>query len=195
MDGHWEPGPSDHFFQTLLGELGDAPIIAEDLGAVGEDVIGLRDRFRFPGMRVLQFAFGGDHLLNDHLPHRYPFRTVVYTATHDNDTTRGWYDELCALANGEDGEEARRVRAFLHRYLGSDGREIHWDMIRLALASVADLAIIPAQDLLGLGGEARMNRPARAEGNWAWRLTASGLESRVARRLRDLTETYGRLPV
>ena len=118
VEGRWAEGPGSDLFDALQRELGSMPVIAEDLGAVTPEVIALRDRYGFPGMRVLQFAFGGDPSLNDHLPHRYPFSCVVYTGTHDNDTTRGWYRALCVRAEAGDAE-AVRERAFLRRYLGA----------------------------------------------------------------------------
>lgn len=193
VEGRWAEGPGADLFDALQRELGSIPIIAEDLGVVTPGVIALRDRYGFPGMRVLQFAFGGNPSLNDHLPHRYPFSCVVYTGTHDNDTTLGWYHALCARADAGDAE-AVRERAFLRRYLGGEPAAIHWDLARLAIHSTADLAIIPAQDLLGVGPEGRMNLPSTPTGNWEWRMEESALDDRIGIRLRDLTETYGRVP-
>ena len=156
------------------------PIIAENLGVITPDVESLRAEFGFPGMRVLQFAFGGD-ATNDHLPHNHRHETVVYTGTHDNDTTMGWFENL-------DGDQ----REYCLKYLASDGSEINWDMIRAAMASVADTAIIPMQDVPGLGNEARMNLPASTTGNWAWRLQPNALTAQLANRLRELANLYGR---
>jgi 4-alpha-glucanotransferase len=165
-------------------------MIAEDLGTITPDVHALRDALGVPGMRVLQFAFGGDpHDM--HLPHEYVRNTVVYTGTHDNDTVVGWFK---ARAAGDADEAMRRERAHCLQYLGTDGTAIHWDFIRAALMSVADVAIVPVQDVLGLGAEARMNTPARAEGNWAWRVQAGALSEEVRDCLRELTATYARLP-
>ncbi len=193
VEGQWRSGPADDFFAAVQRELGPVPILAEDLGAVTPEVTALRDRWGFPGMRVLQFAFGGDPAVNDHLPHRYPFSCAVYTGTHDNDTSVGWYRELSARAE-RDEPGARREKAFFQRYTGSDGRAVHWDLIRLAQASVSDLAIAPMQDILGLDSTARMNRPSTATGNWRWRLEPSLLDPGIAQRLRTLSETYGRVP-
>ena len=167
-------------FAALQKTLGDLPIIAENLGIITPDVESLREEFGFPGMRVLQFAFGGDEA-SEHLPQNYTRDTVVYTGTHDNDTTCGWFAKL---------SEEERDRC-LHQ-LASDGREINWDMIRAALSSVADTAIISVQDLLGLGSEARMNLPASGTGNWKWRLKPEALSHELASRLHNLTELSGR---
>jgi 4-alpha-glucanotransferase len=139
----------------------------------------LRERFGLPGMRVLAFAFGGDG--SDYLPHRYPRKTVVYTGTHDNDTTVGWFSSLRA---------AERARVL--RYVGGSGREIHWDLIRLASMSVANLALFPLQDVLGLGSAARMNSPGTTRGNWGWRFQSKQLSRPLAERLGELTRTYER---
>ena len=128
-----------------------------------------------------------------HLPHNYTRNTVVYTGTHDNDTTAGWFAARSAEAAGGD-EGLRRERENALKYLGTDGREIHWDFVREAFKSVADLAIVPAQDLLGLGSDARMNTPASAEGNWAWRLAGGQLTAELRDRLKDLTKLCARLP-
>ena len=142
---------------------------------------------------MLQFAFGGDFGSPDFLPHNYPRRAVVYTGTHDNDTTVGWFrDPGSGTRSPEQTEKERRVAL---RYLGVEDRgDIHWKMIRLAFQSVANLAIIPVQDLLGLGTEARMNRPGSDLNNWAFRLKPGALTPGLADRLRELTETYGRRP-
>jgi len=141
----------------------------------------MREEFGFPGMRVLQFAFGGD-ATNDHLPHNHTRETVVYTGTHDNDTTVGWWENL------DSGQ-----REYCLQYLASDGTEINWDMIRAAMASVADTAIIPMQDVLGLASDARMNLPASTTGNWTWRMKDKVVPEGLSGRLRELTEVYGRI--
>jgi 4-alpha-glucanotransferase len=158
-------------------------IIVEDLGVITPEVERLRDDFGFPGMRVLQFAFGSD-ATNTHLPHNYNRKVVAYTATHDNDTTVGWFNSL----PNEDERE------FCLKYLNTNGAEIHWDFIRAALASVADTAVVPMQDVLGLRNEARMNLPNSKSGNWEWRMDDGALTSDLAQRLRDLSELYGRIP-
>jgi 4-alpha-glucanotransferase len=180
VNGKWIETPGRELFTALQKSLGDLPIIAENLGVMTKDVESLRNDFDFPGMRVLQFAFGGD-ATNDHLPHNYTRDTVVYTGTHDNDTTIGWFTSL-------DGE----ARAHCAGYLATEGLEINWDMIRAAVASVAGTAIIPLQDVLGLGAEARMNLPASKDGNWTWRMRPNATNTEIAERLNDLTRLYGR---
>jgi 4-alpha-glucanotransferase len=143
-------------------------------------------------MRVLQFAFGGDPKNSD-LPHNYRRNTVVYTGTHDNDTTVGWFAETTGSTSTRDVQEIRRERDFCLKYLKSNGSEIHWDFIRAALGSVANIAIIPVQDLVGLGSEARMNLPNSVSGNWTWRLQEGALTGALSARLRDLTSIFGRL--
>jgi 4-alpha-glucanotransferase len=143
-------------------------------------------------MRVLQFAFGTDPKADDYRPHNYPRNCVVYTGTHDNNTTIGWFREE-VLGDTTQSREVREAEKRLAlKYMGSDGKEVNWDFIRLALMSVADTAIIPLQDVLGLGAEARMNRPATASGNWAWRFTRDMLTGEIKARLREMTTIYGR---
>jgi 4-alpha-glucanotransferase len=181
--GQWVPGPGAEFFRAVEKELGTLPFIAEDLGLITPDVIALREEFRLPGMRVLQFAFDGK-ADNPYLPHNYAANTVVYTGTHDNPTTRGWYEELS-------DEQQQTVWS----YLGCSGgaaSEVAPALLRRAWDSVAALAIAPLQDLLNLGNEARMNVPGRAEGNWRWRSTEDMLSTRAFEWLRDLTNTSGR---
>lgn len=180
VHGEWVPGPGAALFEAMERALGTLPIVAEDLGVITPDVDALRRRFRFPGMKVLQFAWGGD-IDNPHLPHNHAQDTVVYTGTHDNDTTVGWW-------SGADAEQRRH----LCEYLATDGGEIHWDMVRAACASVADTAIIPLQDLLGLDGRHRMNTPGRAEGCWEWRFGWSQLGEEPARRLSALCSLHRR---
>ena len=188
VKGKWVKGPGNSFFEALQAALGDLPIIAEDLGVITQPVIDMRLRFGFPGMKVLQFAFdaeeaGSSGAINPFLPHNYEQHTVVYTGTHDNDTTRGWYDK-------RSDEEQDLVR----RYLARDGADIAWDLIRLALASTAALAIVPFQDALNLGSNARMNTPSTLGGNWAWRYRPDALNQWVGSRLADMVDLYGRDP-
>ncbi len=182
VNGRWVQGPGEALFETLERALGELPIIAEDLGVITPPVEALRDRFNFPGMKVLQFAFASD-ADDPYLPHNYIRNCVVYTGTHDNDTTLGWF-------NTRDEAEREAVLCYLNR----DGRDIGWDLIRLAMASVADVAVVPLQDVLRLGSEARQNTPGRLGGNWAWRLRAEALTPELARALREMTAMYGRLP-
>lgn len=179
--GRWVKAPGAELLQALRSALGTLPLVAEDLGVITPEVEALRDQFQLPGMRILQFAFGGA-VESRFLPHNYEYNTVVYTGTHDNDTTRGWYK---ALPTHESD--------FVRRYLARDGHDIAWDLIRLAWSSVADYALAPLQDLLNLGTEARMNLPGRPSGNWSWRYTAAQLHPGVLERVRELTELYGRV--
>jgi len=187
--GEWVTAPGRELFMALTQELGDLPIIAEDLGVITRAVESLRAEFGFPGMRVLQFAFSSDEE-NIHLPDNYPRDVVVYTGTHDNDTTVGWFAGLDDETEMRDAKKTERE--FCLEYLHSDGREIHWDIIRAALSSIADTAIIPLQDVLGLGSEARMNLPASESGNWTWRLKAGTLTDPLAHRLKALAQNSGR---
>jgi len=193
VNGRWVPAPGRELFESIGRALGRLPIIAEDLGVITPDVEELRDGFGFPGMRILQFAFGGDPK-NQDLPHNYVKNCVVYTGTHDNDTTVGWFNSAAGAGSTRDAAQIERERNFCLDYLKSDGAEIHWDFVRAVLASVADTAVVPAQDLLGLGTEARMNLPATTSGNWAWRYRPGALDEETRRRLRHLTALYGRAP-
>ncbi|HWT01078.1 MAG TPA: 4-alpha-glucanotransferase [Pyrinomonadaceae bacterium] len=189
--GRWVEVPGRELFTAIKNALGDLPIIAEDLGVITPDVEALRDDFGLPGMRILQFAFGGD-TKNQDLPHNYIKNSVVYTGTHDNDTTVGWFTSVAGAGSTRDEAQIERERRFCLDYLDTDGREIHWDFIRAVLASVADTAVVPLQDLLGLGTEARMNLPNSTSGNWAWRYKAGALTAELGARLKKLTELYGR---
>jgi 4-alpha-glucanotransferase len=178
--GEWRPTPGEKLMRLLQKELGDIPIVAEDLGVITDDVEALRKEFKMPGMKVLQFAFGGTGD-NPHLPHMHERDCVVYTGTHDNDTTIGWFSTL-------DGESLRRVEYFLRLTPGA----MPDALIRSTLGSVARLAVIPVQDLLRLGSEARMNTPGTATGNWSWKLPAGSLTPGLARECLLLNEVYGR---
>jgi 4-alpha-glucanotransferase len=181
--GHWEPGPDIRLFRSLEGALGSLPLIAEDLGEITDDVRGLRDTLGLPGMRVLQFGLG--HQESEHHPSRVPKRSVAYTGTHDNDTALGWFRSLGA-------EERKRVVADLRGSDGADPPEPHWEMIRVAYETRADRVVVPVQDLLGLGSEARMNTPAKAEGNWSFRAPPDPWSDERAERLRALASSSKR---
>ena len=183
QSGQWIPGPGADFFSAVKKELGTLPFIAEDLGVITPDVCALRDQFQLPGTRILQFAFDG-RSDNPYLPHNYIPNTVVYTGTHDNSTTRGWFEALPE-------DQRRNVWNYLKRPAGNSD-EVAWELIRLAWSSVAGLAMVPLQDLLNLGAEARMNLPGSVEGNWRWRCTDEMLSARVLDRLRDLTTSSNR---
>ena len=178
--GHWERSPGAEVFAAIRREFGDIQIIIEDLGVITPDVVTLRELLGFPGMNVLQFAFENDPE-NVYLPHNYRRDSVVYTATHDNQTTVGWF-------RSRSGAE----REAIQRYLGRDGSDIAWDLIRVALSSVANTVIIAAQDILRLDDSARMNVPGQAEGNWSWRVVENQLTEELAGGLRDLSWMYGR---
>jgi 4-alpha-glucanotransferase len=172
------------------------PFVAENLGVITPEVEALREQFGLPGMAILQFAFGTDPQAPDFRPHNYPRNLVVYTGTHDNDTTVGWWTGAVGHST-RSATDIENERGRARRYLGLDerdieGRNIHWEFIRAVLASVADTAIVPAQDLLGLGSEARMNRPGTASGNWRWRLVPGQLTDETMRKLAVMTETYDR---
>ena len=179
--GRWVKGPGEPFFRALCAGLGSLPLLAEDLGEIDSRVRNLRRKLDLPGMRVLQFGFGSDD--SDHSPHRHEPRSAVYTGTHDNDTTRGWFAQA-----GE--EERRRVLT----YLGGPPEGIPAAMIRAAYGSVAELAILPLQDVLGLGSEARMNTPGRSSGNWCWRVRHSDVADDLPGRMRELAAATARLP-
>ena len=183
-NGEWIEAPGKEFFETLREKLGKLPILAEDLGVITPEVEELRDMFEFPGMKVLQFAFGSDPG-NPFLPFNFPRNCLVYTGTHDNDTTVGWYESR------PDWEKDAILRYFGH--ISPDG--IHWDMIRLALSSVANLSIIPLQDVLGLGTQARMNFPGKPEGNWEWRYWSGALTPDLVERIKTMIHTFGRAPL
>jgi len=178
--GRWVKGPGAALFDAMRSELGELPVVAENLGVITPEVERLRESYGFAGMAVLQFAFEGDPH-HPYLPHNHQRSLCVYTGTHDNDTVVGWWGTLDPSS-----------RAFAAKYLNADREPIHWAMIRAAMSSVADLVIIPLQDVLGLGSEARMNRPGCPEGNWRWRCPPSALGEAVRDRLAELTWLYGR---
>ena len=184
IQGRWVDGPKDDLFTAVREALGGLPFFAEDLGYITPDVHALRDRLQIPGMAVLQFGFGdvGAHV---HLPHTFKSEKVVYTGTHDNDTLCGWW------ASGATDEE----RAFAQAYVGRSDDGIHWAMIRAAQNSVANLCIVPLQDVLGLGSAARMNVPSLEDGNWRWRFDSTLLRSELAKKLAVLVEVSDRLPL
>ena len=191
--GHWADGPGDRFFAALERAFGRLPFIAEDLGLITPEVLALRERWGFPGMRVLQFAFATESPTDPFKPHNFIRNCVVYTGTHDNDTAMGWFRGTSAGERSRPEEHTRAERAFALRYLDSDGIEVNWDLIRAVISSVADTAIFPLQDVLGLGSEARMNLPSIAGGNWGWRFLEEQLTREHSVRLRELCRIYGRM--
>ena len=184
QNGHWEKGPGIELFHTVKEKLGDVKVIAEDLGYLTESVIQMVKESGYPGMKVLQFAFDSREE-SDYLPHNYEHNCVVYTGTHDNDTILGWYDVM-----------AEQDREFSKEYMNnykSTKEELPWDFIRLAMGSVADLCIIPMQDYLGLGSEARINYPSTLGNNWKWRMSAEQLSPELAEEILELCKLYGRV--
>ncbi|MGM9991357.1 MAG: 4-alpha-glucanotransferase [Candidatus Bruticola sp.] len=181
-NGKWLKGPGLDFFKAVQKALGsNLPIIAEDLGLITDDVIQLRDTFNFPGMKILQFAFGSDARA-EYLPHNYQPNCVAYTGTHDNNTAQGWYA----------GDAFEKEKDYLRRYFSTDGWDVAWTMIRGIFSSVAQAAIVPAQDLLSLGKEARMNYPGKSIGNWSWRFRREMFNGHIEWRLKEMTSIYGR---
>lgn len=180
VNGKWVDGPGNKLFTAIKNALGEIPIIAEDLGLITPDVIALRDDFDLPGMKILQFAFDSGEA-NDYIPHNYNKNCVVYTGTHDNETVRGWYE------NASDAD-----KKYIKEYIGSDGNNIAWDLIRCAWASVAYTAIAPMQDVLALGGDARMNLPGTTINNWQWRMKDQDISAVLAHKLAHITVLYGR---
>ncbi|MCD7735975.1 MAG: 4-alpha-glucanotransferase, partial [Lachnospiraceae bacterium] len=182
-DGVWQPGPGMKLFHALKDHFGSVPIIAEDLGLVTESVRRLVSESGYTGMKVVEFAFDSSEA-GDYMPYNYPQNCVVYTGTHDNQTLAAWYDEL-----------TKEDRALAAEYLcldDRDRRETVWAFIRLTLASVADTAVIPMQDYLCLGAEARMNQPSTLGTNWAWRMLPGEFTEALARKIRRVNEVYGR---
>lgn len=180
MQGQWKRGPGEDFFYAIEDELGDLPILAEDLGEITPDVVQLRDQFDFPGMKIMVFAFDSD-ASNEFLPHNYTANNVVYTGTHDNDTVLGWYQRV-----------SERERDIARRYLARDGLDISWSLIREAWKSVAMFAISPMQDLLSLDNTARMNYPSRLGGNWQWRMPQNGMNDYIKSRMEEMNLLYKR---
>ncbi len=192
INGEWVKGPGAELFAAVEDVLGSLPIVAENLGVITDEVEAIRHRFCYPGMSVLQFAFGTDPQAPTFRPHNYPREVVAYTGTHDNDTTVGWWTSTGETDSTRSAEDIVRERNFTRRYLRTDGSEINWVFIQTVMASVADTVLVPLQDVLGLGTEARMNLPGRAEGNWQWRFREGDLTTSIAARLHDLATMYDR---
>jgi len=194
--GHWRPGPRHEFFHAIASGLGASkaqalPVIAEDLGFITPEVHALRDDLGFPGMRIVQFGFGGDPKSID-LPHNYPVHCVAYTGTHDNDTVVGWFQSVAGEGSTRTQEEIDAEKKYALQYLGCTPESIHLGMLRSIWSSVAELAISPTQDLLGLPADARMNTPGTATGNWTWRCPTGVLTPQLADWLSEFTRVYGR---
>lgn len=184
INGKWVEAPAEDFFNVLLEQFPDSSIIAEDLGIITPDVKEIMDRFGFPGMKVLLFAFGDDLATNPYVPHNHVKKCVLYTGTHDNNTIRGWFEN----------EITQEVKNKFFQYLGRkvSKQDVHWELIRLGMMSVANMVIFPMQDILGLGEEDRMNRPSTAKGNWEWKLLPEQITPSVEQSLLEMTEIYGR---
>ena len=190
--GRWVKGPGAALFTAIESALGRLPIVAENLGLITPEVEALRAQFDYPGMSILQFAFGGDGQAHEFKPHNFPRERVVYTGTHDNDTTIGWWTSTGESDSTRSNEEVAREKTYALQYLGTDGSEMNWTLIRVALASVANTVLIPIQDILGLGSDTRMNTPGKASGNWAFRFSWDQLTPDVATRLKTMADTYDR---
>jgi 4-alpha-glucanotransferase len=191
VKGQWIKGPGTRFFRALENALGALPIVAENLGVITPEVEAIRAEFNFPGMAILQFAFGNDAQSRSFRPHNYPRNIVAYTGTHDNDTVAGWWQ-----SKGGDSvrtsEDVEREKGQACAYLCTDGVGMNWTLIRTLMASVGDTVLFPAQDLLGLGSAARMNTPSTASGNWRWRMAPGALTAELAGRMRAMTTLYER---
>lgn len=192
VNGRWVKGPGAELFRVLQAEFGELPIIAENLGVITPEVEAIRHEFGFPGMAILQFAFGNDPQGPSFRPHNYPREVVAYTGTHDNDTTVGWWNSTGTSDSVRTPEDVAKEHAFARAYLDFHDEPVNWVMIRAVLASVANTAVVPMQDLLGLGNEARMNRPGTSSGNWRWRMRPGALELPLSARLQQLNSIYGR---
>ena len=190
VNGRWVPGPGAALFTALTAALGPMPIVAENLGLITPAVEALRAQFGYPGMAILQFAF--NDRASVFIPHRHVQELVVYTGTHDNDTTVGWWHSAGTDDSTRALEDVEQEKAFARTYLDTNGQDIHWAMMRAAFASVANTALVPLQDVLGLGSDTRMNLPGRQAGNWSFRFTWDQLPSTVTARVRELALTYGR---
>jgi 4-alpha-glucanotransferase len=185
VNGRWVEGPGTDFFHTLLKRYPTLPLIAEDLGTITPDVRELIHQFDFPGMKVLLFAFDATMPDNPYIPHNHVRNALVYTGTHDNNTVRGWFEHEAGT------EDKKRLFSYLGREVAPE--ELPWIMVRMAMTSVCDIAIIPVQDLLGLGSEGRMNLPSTSSGNWGWRLEKGRLTADIRHQLREMTRISGRL--
>lgn len=185
MNGKWVPAPTKDFFDTLFKHFPNLPVIAEDLGVITADVEEVMEMYEFPGMKILHFAFGGDPVTNPYIPHNHVRNCIIYTGTHDNNTTRGWFSH----------DAAEEEKEMLSRYFGRklDEENVSMELARYAMMSVADTAIIPMQDFLELGLEARMNTPSTTYGNWEWRVSAEQLTPELAGKILEMTKLYGRV--
>jgi 4-alpha-glucanotransferase len=191
--GKWRIGPGGKILDCVKKSIGSKPIIAEDLGEATAEAKIIRDQYDIPGMKILQMAFGGDNILNGSLPGLEQENIVIYTGTHDNDTTIGWFDAKPGKGNTQSIEEIELERKNVLKLLGTNGSEINWDFISLAMQSKANTVIIPMQDILGLDSSARMNTPGTIEGNWEWRYEKNQLTIEIIKRMKRLTKESNRL--
>jgi 4-alpha-glucanotransferase len=192
VNGAWVRGPGAAFFEALRQSLGNLPIVAENLGVITPEVEALREQFGFPGMAILQFAFGNDPQAPNFKPHNYPHHLVAYTGTHDNDTVVGWWSSRPGAGSIRTADDVEKELAYARRYLNTDGNDINWVMIRTLMASVADTVLFPLQDVLGVGSEGRMNLPGSSSGNWRWRFREEKLTLAIRARLKQWAQTYER---
>ncbi len=192
VNGRWVKGPGTELFDATSAALGPLPIVAENLGVITPQVEALREQFGYPGMSILQFAFGNDTQAAKFRPHSFPRERVVYTGTHDNDTTLGWWNSTGEGDSTRTAKDVANEKALARQYFATDGAEMNWTLIRAALASVADTVLIPIQDVLGLGSEARMNLPGRESGNWRFRFSWDQVTPGIKERLRMMVDTYSR---
>ena len=192
VNGSWVKGPGAPLFAALRNVLGELPIVAENLGVITPAVEALRKEFGFPGMAILQFAFGNDPQAPDFKPHNYPHHLVAYTGTHDNDTVAGWWNSKPGTGSIRTEADVEKEMAYAKRYLNTDGHDINLVMIRTLMASVADTVLFPLQDVLGVGSEGRMNLPGTSSGNWRWRFRQEQLNGRISAQLKQWAETYER---
>ena len=193
INGRWVKGPNHDLFAVLKEHMGQLSIIAEDLGVITPEVERLRDDFEFPGMRILQFAFGNDDKADEFRPHNYKPNCVAYTGTHDNDTTVGWFRSEPGPNSTRTAQDIAKERATVLAYLRTGGEQIEWDMIALAFRSNANTAVAPLQDIIGLGSEARMNTPGKAGGNWQWRFNWEMLSTEKRKRLYEISAASDRI--
>lgn len=193
INGEWVKAPGEKLFRAVQEELGEVEIIAENLGVITPEVEGLRQKFGFPGMAILQFAFGIEGNAANYRPHNLEREVIAYTGTHDNDTTVGWWNSKGGDSTRSE-EDVRREKEFTLKYLGNCNDPIQWQMLRALLASVAQVAIAPIQDVLGLGSEARMNRPGVGDGNWGWRMLPGAFTDELIGKLGEMTYVYDRAP-
>ncbi len=192
VNGKWVKGPGADLFEAMEREFGELPVIAENLGVITPEVEAIRERFHFPGMAILQFAFGKDPQGPSFRPHNYSRELAAYTGTHDNDTVVGWWNSAGGAESTRTPEDVAKEHAFARAYLNFENEPVNWVLIRGVEASIADLAILPLQDVLGLGSEARMNLPGSSRGNWRWRMRKGALTPDLATRLREMVVMYDR---